>query len=128
MLIAHATKNSEAGAPPDPRMMAAVGKLSEEMAKTGVLVGMGGLLPSSKGARCRLSGGKVTVTDGPFAEAKEIIGGYAIVDVKSKEEAVELARRFWQMHADVLGPSYEATGEIRQMYEPSNLGPEGGKP
>jgi hypothetical protein len=128
MLIAHATKNSEAGAPPDPRMMAAIGKLTEDMTRSGVLVGMGGLKPSSQGARCRLAGGKVTVTDGPFAEAKEIVGGYAIVEVKSKDEAVALARRFWEVHAEVLGPSYEGSGEIRPMYEPSDFGPEGGKP
>ncbi len=117
MLIANATKESEAGIPPRPELMAAIGKLSEEMGKAGVLVGMGGLLPSSTGARVRLSGGKVTVTDGPFSEAKEVIGGYAIVQVSSKKEAIELARRFWQAHADVLGPSYEGGGEIRQMMD-----------
>jgi hypothetical protein len=115
MLIAQCTKESEAGIPPKPELMAAIGKLSEEMMKAGVLVGMGGLLPTSMGARVRLAGGKVTVTDGPFAEAKELIGGYAIVQVGSKKEAIELARRFWQAHADVLGPSYEGGGEIRQM-------------
>jgi len=117
MLIANGTKESEAGIPPKPELMAAIGKLSEEMMKAGVLVGMGGLLPTSMGARVRLAGGKVTVTDGPFAEAKEIIGGYAIVQVSSKKEAIELARRFWQAHADALGPSYEGAGEIRQMAE-----------
>jgi len=117
MLIANATKESEAGIPPRPELMAAIGKLSEEMGKAGVLVGMGDLLPSSTSARVRLSGGKVTVTDGPFSEAKEVIGGYAIVQVSSKKEAIELARRFWQAHADVLGPSYEGGGEIRQMMD-----------
>src|SRR5579872_1607180 len=119
MLIAYATKNSEVGAPPDPRLMAAIGKLSEDMAKAGVLVSTGGLAPSSMGVRMRLSGGKLTVTDGPFTEAKEIIGGYAIVQVKSKEEALELAKRFWQIHADILGPSYEGAGEVRQLFDPS---------
>jgi hypothetical protein len=128
MLIANATKDSEVGAPPDPGLMAAIGKLSEDMTRAGVLVGMGGLYPSSKGARLRLSGGKVTVTDGPFTEAKEIIGGYAIVRVKSKEEAVELAKRFWEIHAEVLGPSYVGAGEVRQMFDPSDFAPEGGKP
>jgi hypothetical protein len=118
MLIANATKDSEAGVPPDPKLMAAIGKLSEELTKAGVLVGGGGLAPSSMGARLRLSGGKVTVTDGPFAEAKEIIGGYAIVEVQSKEEAIELAKRFWQIHAEVLGPSYVGGGDVRQMFEP----------
>jgi hypothetical protein len=127
MLIANATKNSEAGIPPDPKLMAAIGKLSEDMAKAGVLVGMGGLAPSSKGARIRLAGGKVSVTDGPFTEAKEIIGGYAIIEVQSKEEAIEWARRFWEIHAAVLGPTYEGEGEVRQMFGPSDFAPEGGK-
>jgi hypothetical protein len=127
MLIAYATKESEAGLPPDPKLMAAIGKLSEDYAKAGVMVGGGGLAPSSLGARFRLAGGKVTVTDGPFAEAKEIIGGYAIVEVGSKAEAVELARRFFQIHADVLGPSYVAGGEVRQMFDPAGPGPGGNK-
>ena len=122
MLIANATKESEAGLPPDPRLMAAIGKLSQDMAKAGVLVATGGLAPSSKGARVRLGGGKVTVTDGPFTEAKEIIGGYAIVRVKSKEEAIELAKRFWQVHAEVLGPSYVGGGEIRELFDARDFG------
>lgn len=121
MLTANANKNSEAGAPPDPKLMAAIGKLTEDMTKAGVLVGTGGLAPSSMGARIRLAGGKVTVTDGPFTEAKEIIGGYAIVQVKSKQEAIELAKRFWAIHAEVLGPSYVGGGEVRQMFEPTDL-------
>jgi hypothetical protein len=76
---------------------------------------MGGLLPSSKGARVRVGGGKLTVTDGPFGEAKELIGGYAIFRVKSREEAIELGKGFMKLHADVLGPSYEGELEIRQM-------------
>jgi len=121
MMITNATKDSEAGKPPDPRMMAAVAKLTEDMTKAGVLVSTGGLHPSSQGATIRLSGGKVTVTDGPFTEAKEIIGGYAIVEVKSKEEAVELARRFWQITADILGPSYEGGGQLLRMWDPSDF-------
>ena len=107
--------------PPDPKLIAAIAQLSEDMAKSGVLVDSGGLYPSAKGARVKLSGGKVTVTDGPFSEAKELIGGYAIVQTKSKAEAVELSERFWKIHADVLGPSYEGEGEIRQMYDPADF-------
>jgi hypothetical protein len=121
MLIAKATKDSEAGVRPDPRLIAAIGKLSEDMAKAGVLLDTGGLYPSAKGARIRLSGGKLTVTDGPFAEAKELIGGYAIVQTKSKAEAIELSSRFWKMHADIMGPSYEGEGEIRQLFEPTDF-------
>ena len=116
MLIANATKDSEAGVPPDARLMAAIARLSEEMAKAGVLIGTGGLAPSALGAKVRLSGGKVVVTDGPFAETREVIGGYAIIDVGSKEEAVAFARRFWELHAQIMGPSYEGGGEIRQLF------------
>ena len=123
MLIANATKDSEAGAPPDSRLMTAIGKLSEEAAKSGVLIGTGGLAPSAMGAKVRLSGGKVTVTDGPFTEAREIVGGYAIIEVSSKEEAIAFSKRFWQLHAEVMGPSYEGGGEIRQLFYESGCGP-----
>jgi hypothetical protein len=106
---------------PTPELMAAMGKLTQELAQSGVLVGTGGLQPTTRGAYLKLAGGKVTVTDGPFTEAKEIIGGYAIVQLKSKEEAIELGKRFLQIHADILGPSCEMQSEIRQMYEPTEL-------
>jgi hypothetical protein len=115
MMIVKADKNYEAGAPPPPELMAAVGKLSEEMIQAGVLLETGGLLPTSKGALINVKKGKLTVTDGPFSEAKEVIGGYAILQCKSKEEAIERARRFMQLHADFLGPAYEGELEIRQM-------------
>ncbi len=121
MLIAMGTKESEAGCAPTPELMAAIGKLSEDMTKAGTLLEMGGLAPTSKGARLQLSGGKVTVTDGPFTEAKEVIGGYAIVQVESKAEAIELSKRFLQIHADVMGPSYQARSEVRQFFDPSDF-------
>jgi hypothetical protein len=124
MVITKATKDSEAGIPPKPELMAAVGKLSEEGMKAGYLLESGGLLPSSKGARLRLAGGNLTVTDGPFAEAKELIGGYAILQVKSKAEAVDLGKRFLKLHEEVLGPSYEGECEVRQMIDPSDFAPE----
>lgn len=108
----------ESAPPPTPELMAAIGKFTAEMLKTGKVVSTGGLMPTAKGAKMRLSGGKITVTDGPFAEAKECIGGYAVVQVDSKEEAIEIARQFMQVHADVMGPGYELDSEIRQMYEP----------
>jgi hypothetical protein len=123
MMIVKADKNYEAGAPPAPELMVAIGKLSEEMVKAGVLLDIGALLPSSKGARINVRQGRLTVTDGPFSEAKELIGGYAIVQVKSREEALERGRRFMQLHADVLGPSFDGELEIRQMPEvPSQCG------
>lgn len=109
---------SESGPPPTPELMAALGEFTARMMKSGAVVSTGGLMHTSKGAKARLSGGKITVTDGPFTEAKECIGGYAVVQVKSKEEAIELAREFLQIHADVMGPGYELNSEIRQMYEP----------
>ena len=120
MMIVKADKNYEAGAPPPPELMAAIGKLSEEMIKAGVLLDIGALLPSSKGARINVKQGRLTVTDGPFSETKELVGGYAILQVKSREEAVERGRRFMQLHADVLGTSYDGELEIRQMPEVPN--------
>ena len=117
MMMVKADKDYEAGAPPSPELMAAIGELTGDMAKTGVLVEAGGLLPSSKGARVRVSGGKLTVTDGPFTEAKELIGGYAILKTNSRAEAVELGKNFMQVHADVLGPAYDGELEIRQLAE-----------
>jgi hypothetical protein len=125
MTIVKATPDYEAGVPPKPELVAAIGKLGEEMTKAGVMLENGGLLPSSKGARVRLSGGRITVTDGPFTEAKELIGGFAILEANSKEEAVEMAKRFLGVHADVLGSSYEAECEVRQMFDPADCGPNG---
>jgi hypothetical protein len=112
----------ETGTPPDPRLMAAMGKYSEDMAKAGILVGTGGLLPSSTGARVRAADGRLSVTDGPFVESKELIGGYAIIDAASRERAIELGQQFMQIHVDVLGPGYRGELEIRQMYDGGGCG------
>ena len=117
MMIVKADASHEAGRPPDPAMMAAIDKLSEEMTEAGVLLQSGGLLPSSKGARVRVCKGKMSVTDGPFVETKEIIGGFAILEAASKEEAIRLGKQFMQVHVDVLA-SYEGTLEIRPMFDP----------
>jgi hypothetical protein len=101
---------SESNTPPTQQEMAALGQLIEEMTKAGVLLATDGLQPSSKGARVQLSGGKITVVDGPFTEAKELVAGYAIIDVNSKEEAIELTKRFLK----VMG---KGESEIRQMHE-----------
>jgi len=118
MMIVKATKNSEAGAPPNPELMAAIAKMSAEANKRGVMVAAGGLQPSSHGARIRVAGGKTFLIDGPFAETKELVGGYAIFDLKSKEEAIQMGTRFMQVHADILGPSYEGELEIRPLMDP----------
>jgi hypothetical protein len=117
MMIVKADNNYEAGIPPNPELMAAIGKLSAEQAQAGVLLESGGLLPSSMGARVRIKGDNLVVTDGPFAETKELIGGYAILRADSKEEAVELGKQFMKLHRDVLGPSYEGELEIRPMFD-----------
>jgi hypothetical protein len=100
----------ETDAPPTEQEMATMGRFIEELAKAGALLATDGLQPSSKGARVRISGGKFSVTDGPFAEAKELVAGYAIVQAKSKAEAIELAKRFLK----VVG---EGESEIRQMHD-----------
>jgi hypothetical protein len=104
MLISYATKDWEAGLPPDPRLVAAIPRLYEKMPKGASLLSTGGLAPTSLGAKVRVSGGNVVVIDGPFAETKEVVGGFAIVEASSKEEAIEIARGFWELHVDVWVP------------------------
>jgi hypothetical protein len=101
---------TESDAPPTQQEMEDMGHLIQEMAHSGVLIATDGLLSSSKGARVRISDGKLTVTDGPFAETKELIAGYAIVQVNSKDEAIELAKRF----LNVVG---HGESEIRLMHD-----------
>ena len=115
MMILKATKDSEAGRPPNPKLVAAPAKLAEEANKAGVIVDSGGLLPSSQGVRIRVAGGNVSVIDN-LAETKELVGGYAIFDLKSKEEAIEAGTNFMQVHADILGPAYEGELEIRPIF------------
>ena len=117
MMMIKADKDYEAGMPPNPELLAAIGKFTADMVKAGVLVNTGGLLPSSNGARVHVSRGKLSVTDGPFAETKELIGGYAIVDTASREEAIQLGKRFMELHAAILGPSYDGECEIRQLFD-----------
>jgi hypothetical protein len=98
------------GAPPTETEMAEMGKLIEDMKNSGVLLATEGCLPSALGARVRLAGGKITVTDGPFAEAREIIGGMALIQAASKQEAIEHTKRFLKVAGD-------GETEIRQLYE-----------
>ena len=119
MMLVKATRDSEAGLPPNLELMAAIGRLTEEQLASGKLVAMidsGGLLPSAMGARVRVAGGKVTAVDGPFAEAKELVGGYAIMEVRSREDALELGKQFMAVHAEVMGPEYEGELEIRPLF------------
>jgi hypothetical protein len=114
-----ANKLSESGAMPDPKLLEAMGKYNEELARAGVMLAGEGLQPSSKGARVRFSGGKRTVVDGPFAESKELIAGFWILQAKSKAEAVEWIKRC--PHPFGEG---EAEIEIRPLFEASDFGPE----
>jgi hypothetical protein len=112
-------KHSEPCGPPPKGLMDAMGKLIEESAKDGTMVGSGGLLPTATGARVQLSGGKIKVVDGPFTESKEIIGGYAQFELKSREEAIQSAVRFMELHKEYW-PEWEGETEVREM-----MGPEG---
>jgi len=113
MVIAKATPETEkAGALPDPQLMLEMGKYNEELMKAGVLLALDGLQPSSKGARVRFSGKSRTVVDGPFTEAKELIAGFQILQVKSLEEAIE-----WVKRAPNCSPTGEGEVEIRQIFE-----------
>src|SRR5712691_7832017 len=93
MVLLKADKNTEAGTLPDEKLLAEMGKYNEELVKAGVLLAAEGLQPSAKGARVKFSGGKRTVIDGPFTEAKELIAGYWLIQTKSKEEAIEWVKR-----------------------------------
>jgi hypothetical protein len=117
-MLVKATRESEAGIPPSAELMAAISKLAENATKRGALLVAGGLLPSSEGVRIRVNGGKTAVIDGPFTETKELIGGFAIFELASKEAALESGREFMQLHADILGPEYEGELEIRPMFDP----------
>ena len=112
-----ADAESEAGVPPSPELMEKMGSFIEEVQKAGVLLATDGLQPSAKGKRVRLSGGKVTVLDGPFTESKELVASYALFEVKSMDEAVEWTTRF----LNVLG-----TGEceLRPVFEESDFAPQ----
>jgi hypothetical protein len=105
---------------PPKELMEEIGKLAEKEMKSGAMVGSGGLKPTALGASVRLAGGRVTVTDGPFTEAKEVIGGYAQFEFKSREEAIESAVHFMELHKKYW-PGWEGVTEVRQMYEPGEF-------
>jgi len=122
MMMVKADKDYEAGLPPNPQLVAAIGKLTDDMVSAGVLVQVGGLLPTANAARVRVSKGKLSVVDGPFAETKELIGGYAIVNAASRDEAIQIARRFMELHVDVIGQAYDGECEVRQLFDGPGCG------
>ena len=119
MVIVKADKSSEAGALPDEKILTEMGAYNEQLAKAGVLLAGEGLHPSSKGARVRFSGTKRTVIDGPFSETKELIAGFWLIQVKSKEEAIE-----WVKRSPNPFPGQESEIEIRQVFEADDFGAE----
>jgi hypothetical protein len=118
MILVKANADTEAGVMPSAELLTEMGKFNEELVKAGVLLAAEGLHPSSKGAKVKFSGSKRTVVDGPFAEAKELIAGFWLIDVKSKEEAIEWVKR-------VPNPTGEESEiEIRQVFEADDFGDE----
>src|ERR1700720_4554324 len=117
MVIVKASPETERGALPDPQRLAEMGKFNEELIKAGVVLAMDGLHPSSKGARVKFSGKSRTVVDGPFTEAKELVAGFSILQVKSLEEAIEWVKRCPNPHAG------DSEIEIRQVFEMEDFAP-----
>ena len=118
MMIVKANKDSEAGVMPGNELIAAMTKYNEQLADAGILVDLSGLQPSSKGARIKFSGDKVTVVDGPFAETKELIAGYWVINVKSRQEAIDWAKRCPNPHG--IG---DGEIELRQFFELEDFAP-----
>ena len=119
MMLVKATKDSEAGVMPEEKLIAEMAGYHEELQKAGVLLDASGLQSSSKGWRIKYSGGKRTVIDGPFAETKELVAGYTLIQVKSREEAMEWASRFPNPAVD----GKEGEIEVRQLFELEDFGP-----
>lgn len=120
MILVKADKNSEAGVLPDEKLLTEMGKFNEELVQAGVMLAGEGLQPSSKGSRVKFSGSKRTVIDGPFAETKELIAGYWVWQVKSKDEAIEWVKRCPNPAVD----GKEGEIEIRQIFEAEDFGAE----
>ncbi len=119
MVIVKANRDSEAGVMPDTKLLADMGKFNEELVKAGVMLAGEGLHPSSKGARIKLSDGNRTVIDGPFSETKELVAGFWLIQVKSKEEAIE-----WMKRCPCTSTSGDSELEIRQVFEAEDFGAE----
>jgi hypothetical protein len=119
MTLVRADENS---GPPPPHLMEAIAKLSEEASKGGTMLEAGGLTPTAMSHRVRLAKGKITVIDGPFAETKEVIGGYAVFEVKSKQEMIDATVQFRELHREHW-PGWEGETEIRQVFGPRDCTP-----
>lgn len=115
-------KHPENSTPPPKPLMDAMERIGQEAVKNGTMVISGGLAPTAQSHRVRLSGGKISVIDGPFTETKEIVGGFAIMDFKSKEEALDAAKDFMDLHRQ-LWPGWEGESEVRQLFGPEDFRP-----
>ena len=113
-------KSAENSGPPPKGLMDAIAKLAEGATQTGAMIESGGLVPTAQSTRVRLSGGKLSVIDGPFTEAKEVVGGYAVFEFKSKQEAVDSATHFMELHK-LHWPSWDGETEIRQIFGPEEF-------
>jgi hypothetical protein len=119
-------KTAEQSGPPPQPLMDAIAKMAEEAVKNGTMVASGGLAPTAQSARVRVSNGQLSVIDGPFAESKEVVGGFAIFDLKSKDEALEGAKRFMEVHKQYW-PGWQGETEVRQIFGPEDFAPRQGK-
>jgi hypothetical protein len=119
-------KTAEQSGPPPQPLMDAIAKMAEEAVKNGTMVASGGLAPTAQSTRVRVSNGQLSVIDGPFAESKEVVGGFAIFDLKSKNEALEGAKRFMEVHKQYW-PGWQGETEVRQIFGPEDFAPRQGK-
>jgi hypothetical protein len=117
-------KSTENSGPPPQKLMEAIANLAEEATKAGTMLETGGLAPTAMSTRVRLSKGRVVVVDGPFAETKEVVGGYAVFEVKSKQEMIDATVHFMELHREHW-PGWEGETEIRQVFGPSDYPPQG---
>lgn len=120
MTLVRSTENS---GPPPPELMEAIAKLSEDASKGGTMLDAGGLAPTAMSNRVRLSQGKVTVIDGPFAETKEVVGGFAVFEVESKQEMIDATVKFMELHREHW-PGWEGETEVRQIFGPEDCNPQ----
>ena len=116
MRVMYLVKSNHPG-PPTPELGAAIGKLTEREVKAGRLLDQGGLMPISMGAEVRIADGKLSLIDGPFVEAKEVVGGFAVFELRDKEEAIAMANEFMQLHRDLM-PGWYGTCEVRFFATP----------
>jgi hypothetical protein len=120
MLVKHVEKHGDKLVPPPPKLMEQLTKLSAEAAKSGAMGANGALAPTARSSRVRLSTGKVDVIDGPFTEGKEVVGGFAILEYRSKKEAVEGARQYMELYRQ-FWPGWEGETEVRQLMGPEDF-------